>query len=170
RSFKGGMVCVDGYTKRCMKPAQREALEEHLKGARYVLTFLCDDPVFREEYLRNSQCIADVSDDWDHCHAHFKQLVSIEHARKNVTQEKRNKNICCIREHLLQCVYGVSYLKCTKPSAVFLKKVTATLSYSDVQQEKCRNIDIQTCSSSAVHCECQLLITFLTFLVLLIRR
>ncbi|CAL4067022.1 unnamed protein product, partial [Meganyctiphanes norvegica] len=150
RSFKVGMGCVDGYTNKCMDNEERDALEEHLKGARYVLAFLCDDPMFQREYLANGQCLEDVTDDWDRCHAHFKHRVSREHALTNTSPSARDRNICCIREELLTCVYGVGYLKCTPSSAVFLKKVTATLSYSDVQQEKCQHITHRSCNSSSL--------------------
>ncbi|XP_047480523.1 uncharacterized protein LOC125033196 [Penaeus chinensis] len=147
RAFKGGMRCVDGYTAKCMTVEQRASLEEHLKGARATLAFLCDDPVFQKDYLSHGQCIIDVRDDWDKCHNHFKYLVNREHIRANVTQAKRDHNICCIRAGFLSCVYGMSYLKCGKSEAVFLKKVTETLSYSDVHQEKCRKVSLKTCSS-----------------------
>lgn len=52
-----------------------------------------------------------------------------------------------IRAGFLSCVYGISYLKCGKSEAIFLKKVTETLSYSDVHQEKCRKVSLRTCSS-----------------------
>ncbi|XP_037773114.1 uncharacterized protein LOC119568682 [Penaeus monodon] len=141
------MRCVDGYTAKCMTVEQRASLEEHLKGARATLAFLCDDPVFQKDYLSHGQCIIDVRDDWDKCHNHFKYLVNREHTRVNITQTKRDHNICCIRAGFLSCVYGISYLKCGKSEAIFLKKVTETLSYSDVHQEKCRKVSLRTCSS-----------------------
>ncbi|XP_042890521.1 uncharacterized protein LOC122265333 [Penaeus japonicus] len=147
RAFKGGMKCVDNYTAKCMTANQRTALEEHLKGARATLAFLCDDPVFQKDYLSHGQCIIDVRDDWDKCHNHFKYLVNRAHVRSNITQAKRDHNICCIRAGFLSCVYGISYFKCGKNEAMFLKKVTETLSYSDVHQERCRNVSLRTCSS-----------------------
>ncbi|XP_042868045.1 uncharacterized protein LOC122250620 [Penaeus japonicus] len=47
KAFKGGMSCVDRYTSSCLKPEERTELEQHLKGARSFLAFLCDDPVFQ---------------------------------------------------------------------------------------------------------------------------
>ncbi|XP_042207587.1 uncharacterized protein LOC121856257 [Homarus americanus] len=148
RTFKGGMRCVDGYTAQCMSQVERAGLEENLKGARYTLAFLCDDPIFQREYLSHGECIKEVREDWDRCHNHFKHLVGLQHTHANLTQAQRDHNICCIREGFLNCVYGMSYLKCGKLEAVFLKKMTATLSYSDVHQEKCRNVTRRVCSSS----------------------
>lgn len=147
-AFKGGMRCVDAYTQRCMSALQREALEEHLKGARSTLAFLCDDPVFQREYLSHGPCMEEVGEDWEKCNHHFKHLVNQQHLNLNITQDERDHNICCIRAGFLSCVYGMSYLKCGKIQAVFLKKVSATLSYSDIQQEKCRNVTLRTCSAA----------------------
>ncbi|XP_069171355.1 uncharacterized protein [Procambarus clarkii] len=158
RAFKGGMRCVDAYTAQCMSKIERAGLEEHLKGARSTLAFLCDDPVFQREYLSHGKCIREVREDWDRCHLHFKYLVGLEHSRPNITQVQRDHNICwlvkqmetsaaCIREKFLSCVYRMSYLTCGKLQAVFLKKMTATLSYSDVHQEKCRHVTLHVCSS-----------------------
>ncbi|XP_042875955.1 uncharacterized protein LOC122255746 [Penaeus japonicus] len=142
------MRCVDAYTQRCMSALQRKALEEHLKGARSTLAFLCDDPVFQREYLSHRPCMEEVGEDWEKCKHHFKHLVNQEHLNLNISQEERDHNICCIRSGFLSCVYGMSYLKCGKIQAVFLKKVSATLSYSDIQQEKCQNVTLRTCSSA----------------------
>ncbi|KAK4315138.1 hypothetical protein Pmani_013611 [Petrolisthes manimaculis] len=68
RAFKGGMRCVDGYTAQCLSKVERAGLEEHLKGARSTLAFLCDDPVFQKEYLSHASCIRDIQEDWDRCH------------------------------------------------------------------------------------------------------
>ncbi|XP_069948186.1 uncharacterized protein [Cherax quadricarinatus] len=148
RAFKGGMKCVDSYTAQCMSSVERASLEEQLKGARSTLAFLCDDPVFQREYLSHGQCIREVGTDWDRCHLHFKRLVGLEHSRLNITQALRDHNICCIREQFLSCVYRISFLTCGKLEAVFLKKMTATLSYSDVHREKCRHVTLQACSAA----------------------
>ncbi|XP_047477701.1 uncharacterized protein LOC125031172 [Penaeus chinensis] len=149
RAFKGGMACVDRYTSSCLSTEERTELEQHLKGARSFLAFLCDDPVFQRDYLSHGSCLRDVSDDWEKCHYHFKHLVSLQHRIPNITEATRDHNICCIREGFLSCVYGVSYFRCEKHQAMFLKKVTATLSYNDVQEEKCRNVSLRMCSGAA---------------------
>ncbi|XP_071550109.1 uncharacterized protein [Panulirus ornatus] len=148
RAFKGGMRCVDSYTAQCLSEVEREGLEQHLKGARSTLAFLCDDPVFQREYLSHGPCIKDVQEDWDRCHLNFKYLVHQQHIRLNISDARRDHNICCIRAGFLSCVYRRSYLKCSKTQAVFLKKVTATLSYSDVHQEKCSKVKLRDCSAA----------------------
>ncbi|XP_063877308.1 uncharacterized protein LOC135109687 [Scylla paramamosain] len=146
RAFKGGMMCVDRYTAKCMRPVERASLELHLQGARSTLAFLCDDPIFKREYLSHAKCIREVRTDWDRCHLQFKHLVGKEHSKSNLTQTQRDHNICCIRAKLLKCVYGTGFLKCGRLEAIFLQKMTATLSYSDVHQEKCRHVILHTCS------------------------
>ncbi|XP_069950470.1 uncharacterized protein [Cherax quadricarinatus] len=170
RAFKGGMQCVDGYTAQCLSKVERAGLEEHLKGARSTLAFLCDDPVFQREYLGHGPCIKIVQDDWDICHQNFKYLVLQQHTL-NITDTQRDHNICCIRAAFLSCVYDMSYLKCGKTQAVFLKKVTATLSYSDIHQEKCSKVKVKpkTCSSAVSFspcCCCSLLLLLLSLLLL----
>ncbi|XP_042204889.1 uncharacterized protein LOC121854349 [Homarus americanus] len=169
KAFKKGMQCVDGYTAQCLSEVERAGLEEHLKGARSTLAFLCDDPVFQKEYLSHGVCIKDMQEDWDRCHLHFKYLINQEHIRLNLSDAKRDHNICCIRAGFLSCVYGLSYLKCGKTQAVFLKKVTATLSYSDVQQEKCSKVKLRHCSSAPpdLRSSCCLLLLLLLLLLTL---
>ncbi|XP_069165274.1 uncharacterized protein [Procambarus clarkii] len=169
KAFKGGMRCVDGYTARCLSQVERAGLEEHLKGARSTLAFLCDDPVFQREYLSHGSCIKDVQEDWDRCHQSFKSLVHQQHRDLNVSDALRDHKICCIRLWFLSCVYDMSYLKCGKTQAVFLKKVTATLSYSDVHQEKCSRVKPKECSSATpsaglLHSSCYLLSLLLLML------
>ncbi|XP_064116707.1 uncharacterized protein LOC135222549 [Macrobrachium nipponense] len=130
------MACVDRYTSNCLSPEERSELEMHLKGASRFLAFLCDDPVFQKDYLSHGPCLRDVSSDWEKCHFHFKRLVSLQHQATNITAAVRDHNLCCIREGFLSCVYRVGYFRCQKPEALFLKKVTATLSYNDIQAEK----------------------------------
>ncbi|XP_071531471.1 uncharacterized protein [Panulirus ornatus] len=149
RAFKGGMKCVDRYTSSCLTSEEREDLNQNLRGARSFLAFLCDDPVFQREYLSYGPCLRDVSDDWERCLYHFKSLVRLQHKHLNISQTTRDHNICCFREVLLSCVYSASYLRCEKHAALFVKKVTATLSYNDVQEEKCRNVNIKTCGAAA---------------------
>ncbi|XP_050712297.1 uncharacterized protein LOC126996133 [Eriocheir sinensis] len=146
RAFKGGMACVDRYTAQCMNQVERASLDIHLQGARSTLAFLCDDPIFKREYLSHSRCIKEVRTDWDRCHLQFKHLVGKEHSKSNLTQSQRDHNICCIRARLLNCVYGTGFLKCGRLEAIFLQKMTATLSYSDVHQEKCKRVTLSTCS------------------------
>ncbi|XP_066968932.1 uncharacterized protein [Macrobrachium rosenbergii] len=149
KAFKGGMACVDRYTSNCLSPEERSELEMHLKGARSFLAFLCDDPVFQKDYLSHGPCLRDVSSDWEKCHFHFKRLVSLQHQATNITAAVRDHNLCCIREGFLSCVYRVGYFRCQKHEALFLKKVTATLSYNDIQAEKCRNVNRKTCSRAS---------------------
>ncbi|XP_068244089.1 uncharacterized protein [Palaemon carinicauda] len=149
KAFKGGMSCVDRYTASCLSPTERMELEMHLKGARSFLAFLCDDPIFQKDYLSHGPCLRDVSQDWEKCHFHFKRLVSLQHQATNITTAVRDHNLCCIREGFLSCVYRVGYFRCQKQEALFLKKVTATLSYNDIQAEKCRHVNRKTCSSAS---------------------
>ncbi|XP_042220437.1 uncharacterized protein LOC121865189 [Homarus americanus] len=151
RAFKGGMRCVDHYTSSCLTTTERTELDQNLRGARSFLAFLCDDPIFRKEYLSHGACLRDVSDDWERCLNHFKSLVRLQHKHANISQAARDHNICCFREGLLSCVYSVSYFRCEKHAALFVKKVTATLSYNDVQEEKCRNVTIRTCAATSRH-------------------
>ncbi|KAK3864434.1 hypothetical protein Pcinc_029867 [Petrolisthes cinctipes] len=142
------MACVDGYTRKCMSEVERASLETHLKGARSTLAFLCDDPSVQKEYLSHAACIRKVREDWERCHHHFKYMVGEEHAKGDITQPQLDHNICCIREGFLKCVYWTSNLKCGKMEAVFLQRMTATLSYSDVHQQKCHNVTLTTCSAA----------------------
>ncbi|XP_064116701.1 uncharacterized protein LOC135222543 [Macrobrachium nipponense] len=148
KAFKGGMACVDRYTSNCLSPEERSEHDD-LKGARSFLAFLCDDPVFQKDYLSHGPCLRDVSSDWEKCHFHFKRLVSLQHQATNITAAVRDHNLCCIREGFLSCVYRVGYFRCQKPEALFLKKVTATLSYNDIQAEKCRHVNRKTCSRAS---------------------
>ncbi|XP_068244091.1 LOW QUALITY PROTEIN: uncharacterized protein [Palaemon carinicauda] len=149
KAFKGGMSCVDKYTANCLSKEERTELDIHLKGARSFLAFLCDDPVFQKVYLSHGPCLRDVSSDWEKCHFHFKRLVSLQHQATNITTAVRDHNLCCIREGFLSCVYRVGYFRCQKQEALFLKKVTATLSYNDIQAEKCRHVNRKTCSRAS---------------------
>ncbi|XP_064116605.1 uncharacterized protein LOC135222449 [Macrobrachium nipponense] len=151
KAFKGGMSCVDKYTSSCLSQEERAELEMHLKGARSFLAFLCDDPSFQKDYLSHGPCLRDVSRDWEKCYFHFKRLVSLQHKATNITDTARNHNLCCIREGFLSCVYRVGYFRCQKHEALFLKRVTATLSYNDIQEEKCRNVNLKSCSRAASH-------------------
>jgi len=45
-------------------------------------------------------------------------------------------------------VYHVGFVNCGKPGAIFLKKVSATLSYSETQRQQCQQV--QTCSSCRI--------------------
>ncbi|KAK8378094.1 hypothetical protein O3P69_018807 [Scylla paramamosain] len=148
KAFKGGMVCVDRYTAACLTEAKQNDLQQTLQGARSFLAFLCDDPVFQKEYLSHGNCLRDVSDDWAKCQHHYKGMVWLQHRLTNITEAARDHNICCIREELLTCVYRYSVFRCRRHEALFVKKVTATLSYSDLQEEKCKNISRVTCGSS----------------------
>ncbi|XP_050689686.1 uncharacterized protein LOC126982002 [Eriocheir sinensis] len=147
KAFKGGMRCVDGYTAACLPRGEQEELQHNLQGARSFLAFLCDDPVFQKEYLSHGTCLRDVSDGWSSCQHHYKGLVWLQHRLPNITTATRDFNICCIREELLACVYRYSVFRCRRHEALFVKKVTATLSYSDMQEEKCRNVSLSTCAA-----------------------
>ncbi|XP_045122030.1 uncharacterized protein LOC123510740 [Portunus trituberculatus] len=150
KAFKGGMECVDKYTAACLTEDKQTDLQQTLQGARSFLAFLCDDPVFQKEYLSHGNCLRDVSDDWSKCQHHYKGLVWLQHRIPNITEATRDHNICCIREELLTCVYRYSVFRCRRHEALFVKKVTATLSYSDLQEEKCKNVSRVTCGSSSL--------------------
>lgn len=149
KAFKGGMSCVDVYTAACLTTDKQTELQHNLQGARSFLAFLCDDPVFQKEYLSHGSCLRDVSDDWSKCQHHYKGLVWLQHRLPNITEATRDHNICCIREELLACVYRYSVFRCRRHEALFVKKVTATLSYSDLQQEKCKNVSLVTCCAAS---------------------
>ncbi|XP_069956581.1 uncharacterized protein [Cherax quadricarinatus] len=172
RAFKGGMKCVDRYTSSCLSWGERLELDQNLRGARGFLAFLCDDPVFQKEYLSHGPCLRDVSDDWERCLSQFKGLVRLQHKHANISQTARDHNICCLREGLVSCAYSVSYFRCERHAAVFVKKVTATLSYNDVQEEKCRGVTLKMCTggsrSSSYSSTQHLLLLLLTCCLLLL--
>ncbi|XP_063243025.1 uncharacterized protein LOC134542579 [Bacillus rossius redtenbacheri] len=147
RAFKTGMGCIDEYAARCMSEKDRLVLEDHVAGARYTFTFLCDDPGFQADYLKYTTCYRGISADWDGCAKSFVQLVRDEMSRRNVSQEDRLVELCCAKHGFLRCVYTVSRLKCRQEEALFLNKIADTLSNMRVYTPLCRSVDVALCGA-----------------------
>ncbi|KAK3859801.1 hypothetical protein Pcinc_034104, partial [Petrolisthes cinctipes] len=169
RAFKGGMECVDAYTSSCLTPVEQHDLRGDLEGARSFLAFLCDDPVFQKEYLSYGGCLREVSDDWERCHRHYKSLIRLQHKFSNVSQHTRDRNVCCIRASLLSCVYSIAKFRCGRHQALFVKKVTATLSYNDMQESRCKNVTLRTCAGASTSRQQCVMTIVIMFMLLLMR-
>ncbi|XP_018006998.1 uncharacterized protein LOC108664814 [Hyalella azteca] len=121
-------------------------LEENISGARLLQAGLCEDPRFRSDYLSHGVCMKAVGRRWEACYRHYQYLLTLE---LRVTSEEANLDaICCLRQRFLDCVDEAAGNTCDLNDALFLKKVSATLSHTEHRRLACQRR--YTCGGTSV--------------------
>ncbi|KAF2366833.1 hypothetical protein FHG87_002416, partial [Trinorchestia longiramus] len=87
------------------------------------------------DYLSHSLCMKAVSAHWDDCYLHFQYLLRLE---LRATADSDFDTMCCLRQKFLLCVDEAADIACNLDDALFLRKVTATLSYTEHRRLMCQ--------------------------------
>lgn len=185
--LRGAISCIHSHTRRCMTNNQSEHFQKLFRGTGKMVTELCVNGTFQQEYLKHAPCMKQAESENEVC------LKRYARAMKEVTdntpemdnsdpdifnalKKKREaadlgiRNVCCIFQEYVECLTHTMRRKCGEEAAKFSNKFMEKISAA-MMKSHCRQYGRRHCglTSSGTIEESTLALVLLSLLAVLWR-
>jgi hypothetical protein len=109
-----GLACISEHFEKCGTPIQKEMLEQALEQFTKSIDRFCKPGELREDFLRQSPCIADnvLANDEDKSKCNQPYLAAIDKVNKYEDFDDRLDLTCCSYNRWENCLLEMTSKKC----------------------------------------------------------
>ncbi|KAK7867811.1 hypothetical protein R5R35_008256 [Gryllus longicercus] len=139
--------CIDRKTKRCMTPDVQMTFNVLYNGTIVVMTELCHNDTYQQEFLKYARCFKDMNKEED-CEAKYSETLA--DIQKNARSHDAVHRICCSFHDFLECSKRTVAAVCGNDAAEFNKRMLDTMATS--LKEQCQQVTVgaDTCQAMSL--------------------